>query len=1157
MDEQSVQAERLDGRLVRAGFSDLDGARARLVDIARVLEPSATSSAAPSSSATIPADLLPFFRQLLLRLARVASPDAALASYAAILQAQPALVEELTRFDVRLSAPGASRPSRSTLMPRPGAPDGMAFGPSGLSSMQGAASSADPFAGLPGASRADGPIQRLLFVLGASQAMGRLMVSRPDLLRAVITPDGYATHGWDLDRRLQAFHDADAAVGGAQAVFLTRVDALRACYRRQLAAILAWDLTGDALQIQPDVSRVLSDLAQAAIATALRIAQDATDPTGTAHLVVVAMGKLGARELNYVSDCDLVYVAEPGSGTPPDAAEHAATRTAVCLQKICSTVLPGGTEPPLWQIDTALRPEGKEGPLVRGLDSFRTYYDKWAENWEFQALLKARPIAGDEDLRTAFAQMVHHYVWGAGGRPGFVVSCQKMRRRVEDNIPQALREREIKLGRGGLRDVEFTVQMLQLVHGRTDTTLRASTATLPALDALVAGGYISRRQGSSISADYRFERVLEHRQQVWQLRRTHLFPDLGAGNGGLESPRRTDAEHISRNPDIRRLARSMQLSPVQLVDRYDRVRRQVRDIHTDVYYRPLLPQIAGMSTDEVRLDPKAADERYRSIGFKDPAGAARLVARLTRGSSRAARINRLLLPVMLEWLGQGNNPDMGLLQLSKLEDRFGQGSSYLGFLRDSRTAAQRLCRIISNSRYLGDALTRSIESVTWLGHDDQLRPRSRQSLETECRSLESRFCDDRGGFATGLRALRRREIERVGLGWMTGLQDVTPSLVAMSDVHDELLRSALRWSVADWSAHHGDAAPTASLILFAMGRYGGRESNFSSDADLLCFYVPTGSGQGTSTVFEQGTSADSVPADLLTSTDSALPDPASCARGLLQGLRSLLDAPIGGEQGLRLDFDLRPEGRSGPLVRSLDSAARYYTDVADTWEHQALLRCRYVAGDEEVAHRFLDRVIDPLRYPQEGIDQTALTSIRRLKARMETERLPMGVSPDRHLKLGPGGLSDIEWTVQLLQLRNAGHLPALRTTGTLDALGAEEQAGLIGPDDAALLRRTWLAATAVRNASYLWSPGVTRADTLPDSVQDLSGVAACLPPGFGLDDGHGAHGRHPDGSGQGMRGNAQGVDSRAPDGQRLANTVLSLMRRTRRVMTRLFYGYDD
>ena len=1055
-----------DRRLVKAGFTDLRSSSARLSDISRTLALPLTDQS---------------FHNLLLRLERVASPDTALASYTAILQAQPSLVPALTHFDDSSAQHVLNH---------------------------------------------DGPLQRLLSVLGASQAFGRLMASRPNLINAVITDEGFATHSCTLDQRDAAFHAADPSHGTPA----ERTDALRACYRRQLVAILAWDLTSDALQIQPHVSTALSDLAQSALRQALTIAREQNDPDHTCRFAVIAMGKLGARELNYVSDCDLIYVAEPAdratdratAGTPTttvtsaDAVERVVTKIGIALQRICSDIIPDCFEPPLWQIDTALRPEGKAGPLVRTMSSFHAYYEKWADNWEFQALLKARPIAGDQKLCDDFSTLVNTYVWKAGARPGFVVSCQNMRRRVEETIPPALREREIKLGQGGLRDVEFTVQMLQLVHGRTDTSLRAHTATLPALSDLVAGGYISRQQGSRISRDYRFERVLEHRQQMWQLRRTHLFPDLGSGNGGCETPRHTDVEQISRQPDIRRLARSMQLSPVQLVEQFDHVRREVRRIHVDVYYRPLLPRIAGMSADEVTLSQAAASERYRSIGFADPSAAARLVTRLTRGATRAARINRILLPVMLEWLGQGQNPDMGLLQLSKLEDRFGHGSSYLGFLRDSRSAAQRLCRIISNSRYLGDALSQSIESVTWLGHDDQLRARTPESLETQCRSLEQRFASDQSGFATNLRALRRHEMERIGLGWMTGIDDVSSSVRAMSDVQDELIRSALRWAIADWSAQHEGRAPSASLVVFAMGRYGGRESNFSSDADLLCFYTPSQ---------EADESSDPANDDV---------DPATCARQLLTSMRTLLDAPIGLEQGISLDFDLRPEGKSGPLIRSLSSAERYYTNAAQTWEHQSLLRCRFVAGDQKAADHFLKTVVDPLRYPAEGLSHGQIVAVRRLKARMETERLPRGVRPDQHLKLGPGGLSDVEWTVQLLQLQYAGSHPSLRTVHTLEALAEEEKAGLVSAQEAATLRSAWYCATAVRNACYLWSPSVTRANVLPDSVQDLSGVAACLPPAFDL----------------------QSTDLSHHDGQQLANTVLALMRRSRRVMEHLFYGYD-
>lgn len=321
--------------------------------------------------------------------------------------------------------------------------------------------------------------------------------------------------------------------------------------------------------------------------------------------------------------------------------------------------------------------------------------------------------------------MTRPMVWSASKRKNFVYDCQQMRKRVEDLIAPALKDREIKLGRGGLRDVEFTVQMLQLVHGRTDESLRTS-ATLESLRRLSEGGYVSRKQAAKLARDYSFERVMEHRQQMWALKRTHLFPDLGDGSvGGLEKKRDVNVEKLSQNPELRRLARAFGLHAEELVAKYDETRREVRRLHMDIYYRPMLP-IAALNGEDFSLAPQVAYERFASIGFADPEAAMRHVAVLTAGVSRASKINRILLPAVLQWLGQGQNPDMGLLNWRKLEERFGTDSEYLGFLRDSNSAAQRLCHVLSNSRFLGDALNKSVESVTWLGDDDALVARSRE-----------------------------------------------------------------------------------------------------------------------------------------------------------------------------------------------------------------------------------------------------------------------------------------------------------------------------------------------------------------------------------------------------------------------------------------------
>lgn len=954
---------------------------------------------------------------------------------------------------------------------------------------------------------------RLVAVLGASRQMGLLMSGRPGLVRAVCA-DGYSSHVWGGERRKQAFDVAVAPpLAGGDGTGAVR--ALRQEYYRELAAIMAWDVTSpDPLEVQPAVSRSLSDLAGCAIGEALRIAQAVTPDSGLVRLAVIAMGKLGGQELNYVSDCDLIYVCDPVSGPhAPDPQRTRAIGTAVCreMQRVCEAAMPQVGEPPLWKIDTTLRPEGQDGDLVRTLESHRAYYKRWAENWEFQALLKARFLAGDEELGHAYERMAQSLVWSASTRPGFVFDCQRMRTRVENTIPPELREREVKLGKGGLRDVEFTVQMLQLVHGRTDATLR-SRSTLEALAALVAGGYVGKEQGRRLARDYRFERVLEHRQQMWELRRTHLFPDLGQrGNGGLDRPRQVSVAQIGANADVRRLARVFGLRPDELVSRYDRTRREVRRLHLDIYYRPMLPALAQLSPDDLSLTVPAARARYASIGFADPDSAMCRVGELTRGLTRAAKINRIILPTMLHALGQGQDPDMGLLALARLERGFIEGSPYLGMLRDSPSAADRLCAVVSNSRFLADELIRSVDAVSWLGDDAALHARSRGSLDVQCRTLESRFPDDPGGFATGLRSLRRQEITRMGLGWFSRILSADEEREGVSDLSDALIASALRWACRRRAQMLDGTDGRVEIGVIGMGRLGGREANFCSDADLMVIYDVVGR-----TGTEDGELRPAV----------SLSSPKAYASAVLQDMRLVLSGPASLEKGLELDFDLRPEGADGPLVRSLDSCREYYRDWAQTWEHQALLRARTIAQDGDVADRFVSQVADPLRYPEQGLTHAEITEIRRLKARMEAERLPRGIRPDHYLKLGRGGLSDVEWTVQLLQMRNAAGYPDLRTVSTLPALAALEKDGLIAPCDAHILREAWSLESDARNAIYLWQGKADRADILPEDEQSLGGIRACM--------GLGAH-----------------------RGGWLENRLLSAMRRCRQVVERLFYGRTD
>ncbi|MER7795721.1 bifunctional [glutamine synthetase] adenylyltransferase/[glutamine synthetase]-adenylyl-L-tyrosine phosphorylase [Microbacterium sp. NPDC096154] len=879
-------------------------------------------------------------------------------------------------------------------------------------------------------------------LLGASRGFADFYLRRPDCLAALLSAGRRLPTADELRRVLLDSVGADAdgfAESGDDASWL----GLRVAYRAQVAEIAAYDLMHpDAVSVVGDVTAALADAAGAALEASLAVSRTKVAAAGgfsreevsQTRLAIIGMGKSGARELNYVSDVDVIFVGDPADASElsEGRALEVATRLAVQTMRGISGI---EAEPPLWEVDPNLRPEGKQGALVRSLASHVAYYQRWAKSWEFQALLKARPLAGDIALGEAYVAATQPMVWASAGREDFVDSVQRMRERVMEHIPADDVPHQVKLGPGGIRDIEFAVQLLQLVHGRSDESIR-HRGTLPAIEALEEGGYIGREEAAVFARDYRTLRLIEHRLQLANLSRTHLMPRTDEG--------------------LRALARASGLgeSAEAVLARWEDIKREVREIHVRLFYRPLLAAVARLPQDEGSLTETQARDRLAAIGFREPAVALRHIGAVTSGLSRKATIQKHLMPVMLRMFAEGADPDYGLVAFRRISERLGETPWFLRMLRDSSGAAERLTRLLSASRYVGELMEWIPESVAWLDSDEQLLPRSGEALDEEARAIQTRH-DTIEDAMRAVRALRRRETLRTAMGAVLGVTTLDQLAAGLTEITEMTLRATLR-AVRREVVPDEDASLDFAII--GMGRFGGSELGFGSDVDVLYVYRPEE---------VEPHRAESLALKIVAEL-----------RRVSEDFRLPLD----------LDADLRPEGRKGPIVRSLDAYAEYYRRWSLSWEAQALLRARGVAGSAKLIAAFSE-LADDIRYPSDP-DAQAVREIKRIKARVETERLPKRIDPTRHLKLGPGGLSDVEWLVQLLQLRHAHEVPGLRTTSTLDALQAASDAGLVGTEDADLLRAAWLLAARLRSANTLLS-GQT-SDVLPVDRRQLDGIGRIL-----------------------------------------------------------------
>ena len=849
--------------------------------------------------------------------------------------------------------------------------------------------SADPAAVRTVLARVDGAInQTLRDAPGLAEAFVAVVAASSSLARLLETDPGALVVLEQLDARPPPPDLPSGSHGEA-------IEQLLCWKRREYLRIAARDLLE--LDTVEDVTAQLADLAADVLRSAVALAD--------AHeLAVIGMGKLGGRELNYASDVDVLFVG----------GDVRQARAVVDIARRC------------FRVDANLRPEGRDGPLTRSVESYTAYWQRWASPWEFQALLKAAPVAGNPEVGADWSNAALAALWDRPLTSDDLRALRTMKARTEQQVVnQGVADREIKRAPGGLRDIEFSVQLLQLVHGRADPALR-SPNTLAALSEMAAGGYVDAGDAAGLADAYRFLRRVEHVLQIEEEIQTHTLPET-----------RDERRRVARVLGYRG---TPQAGPTEAFDRaLKRNRNVVRSIHERLYFRPLLDALVGVGP----LSSSTAKNALATFGFTDGERAREAVSELTRGLTRSSRMMRQLLPLVLDWLSDTPDPDTGLLSLRRLASGELRTMELANAFRDNAEAARHLCLLLGTSRLLGDVLVANPDLIVRLGHPSRLQTQPRQDLSTSAqRALGWR--SELGDRQQALRRWRHRHLLGVAARDVFGQADVPRVGADLTALAEACICAAL-----------DSLKPSVPFAVIALGRFAGGALAYGSDLDV---------------VFVHG-------GDSAAQHQEAL--------RLAAGIKRFLDGDSPAHRILPVDPDLRPEGRDGPLARSLDGYAAYFERWALTWERQAMARARPVAGDAALGERFME-IIDEAVWGRDFTDDDQ-REVRMMKARIERERIPPGEDADFHLKLGRGSLSDVEWTVQLLQLRHR-----VRAPGTMDALEALVDLGALTPGESDVLATAYRFCERTRNRWWLVGSEPSSGDALPQHADDAAKLARSL-----------------------------------------------------------------
>lgn len=878
----------------------------------------------------------------------------------------------------------------------------------------------------------------LLCVLGSSPALTRYLLSQgSDWLAAAAV---YREPNPGMERLvaqtgIRAGDDADA-IGRA----------LRRVARREMYRIGARDLLGiAALEETLEAITTLADSALQAATTSLRklIAGEGGDAVARdgqpVPFVVLGLGKLGGQDLNYSSDIDVAYYY--GHDTVAEGAAPARSFFGRLAREISRAVGDATADGLVFRVDLRLRPEGNGGPLVNTVANALTYYEGWGDTWERGVYIKARPIAGDLALGDELVEGIRPFVFRRHLDYQTIEDFRAMKERID--AEQAVRRmrsgevRDVKLGAGGIRELEFVVQILQLVHGGHDPAVRVR-GTMAALDALESGGMIGDAEAARLREAYRFLRNVEHAIQVVEQRQTQKLPEaveeirwlarrLGYGTGRRGMAGGGD-EVAAFECDWSRHTTAVRESFVRFLE-FGKDAEAAERPEPETSVNPVAVSLLSMIE---RGDLEDAASLLEEIGFAHGTASVESLSRLYRGriagpaSPQRRRAVERMAPHLLQAALDSADPAAAIERMVDFLVRTGAHTSYMALLGGSPATMEVLVRLFATSPYLAAHLVGHPELLDSLVRSDRAPvDRSGEALAAEL-DEELEVAEDEEDVLAALRRFRVSETVRIGLADLSGEISAEQAFAALTEVADVCVARSADQARRLVERSRGMRVAKVDLAVVALGKMGAGEMSYSSDLDLLFVYESR--------------------------ADLAGGDAHTIATRWAQKMIALLQTPTRDGIVYKIDARLRPSGRSGPLVASLERFESYHRSEAELWERQAHIRARTVYGSQALRGK-IESTIESFVYGS-SLDDAGVAEIDGLRMRVERELAAEG--PGRsNVKTGRGGIIDVEFLVQMLLLRYGRGHPAVRCRGTAEAISALRAEGLLPSADADLLARSY------------------------------------------------------------------------------------------------------